>query len=96
MITYGMEYNMTGLEKQFEQMARALKLNEISGRGVLTGLKDMNERIGIPSKLSDLGVRPEHIDPLSELALADFCLPSNPKEAGLDDLKEIYRKAIIK
>jgi len=94
MITYGMEYNMSGLENQFERMARALKLNDISGQGVLEGLKNMNERIGIPSKLTNLGVLPEHIDPLAELALADFCLPSNPKKANLDDLKEIYKKAI--
>lgn len=94
MITYGMEYNMDGLDQQFEQMAKALKLNDISGNGVLEGLKAMNENIGIPSKLSDLGVLTEHIDPLSKLALADFCLPSNPKEAGLADLKGIYQKAI--
>ena len=94
MITYGMEYNMSGLEKQFEQMARSLKLDDISGNGVLEGLKDMNENISIPSKLSDLGVRSEHIDPLADLAMADFCLPSNPKPASLDDLKNIYRKAI--
>jgi len=94
MITYGMEYNMPGLEKQFAQMARALKLDDISGDGVLEGLKGMNENIGIPSKLSDLGVRSAHIDPLAALAMADFCLPSNPRLASLDDLKSIYRKAI--
>lgn len=94
MITYGMEYNMPDLESQFEQMARALKLNDITGNGVLEGLKVMNENIGIPSKLSELGVLLEHIDPLSELALADFCLPSNPKVANLEDIKCIYGKAI--
>ncbi|MCP4459841.1 MAG: iron-containing alcohol dehydrogenase [Cytophagales bacterium] len=96
MIAYGMAYNMSGSEDKFKQMARALKLKDISGNGVLDRLKGINERIGIPSKLSDLGVLPEHVDALSELALTDFCLPSNPKDASFDDLKSIYQKAILK
>jgi alcohol dehydrogenase class IV len=95
MITYGMEFNMPGLEPKFEQMARALKLNNISGNGVIDRLIAMNERIGIPGKLSELGVLSKHIDPLSDLALSDFCLPGNPRTATLEDLKAIYRKAIL-
>ncbi len=94
MITYGMEYNMPGMEAKFEHLARALKLENNSGNGVIDGLKNLNETIGIPNKLSDLGVGAEHTEPLSQLALNDFCLPNNPKPARINDLKMIYKKSI--
>lgn len=94
MISYGMEFNLSGMEDRFVEMARALKLPMLSGAGVLEGLKVLNDKIGIPSGLKDLGVLPTHIDPLADLALADFCHPSNPKPVTLEDFKQIYKEAI--
>lgn len=95
MITYGMEFNMPGLEPKFQEFARALKLDNTNPESVLTALKDLNQRIGIPGKLTDLGVKEEHIKPLSELALADFCHPNNPKPVSLDDFETLYKKAVF-
>jgi alcohol dehydrogenase class IV len=95
MITYGMEFNMPGLEPKFQEFARALKLDNTNPESVLTALKDINQRIGIPGKLTDLGVKEEHIKPLSELALADFCHPNNPKPVSLDDFETLYKKAVF-
>ncbi len=95
MITYGMEFNMPGLELKFQEFARALKLDNTNPESVLTALRDLNQRIGIPGKLTDLGVKEEHIKPLSELALADFCHPNNPKPVSLDDFETLYKKAVF-
>ncbi|MCR9252846.1 MAG: iron-containing alcohol dehydrogenase [bacterium] len=95
MITYGMEFNMPGLEPKFQEFARALKLDNTNPESVLTALKDINQRIGIPGKLTDLGVNEEHIKPLSELALADFCHPNNPKPVSLNDFETLYKKAVF-
>jgi alcohol dehydrogenase class IV len=56
-------------------------------------LLSLNEKLGLPTKLRDIGVEKEHIEPLSQLALADFCHPSNPKEVRLEDFKMIYERA---
>ena len=71
-IPYGMEFNIEGCEKQFRQIARTLSLEKESGEAVVEYLFGLNTRINIPRKLSAIGVRPEHIETLADLAYADF------------------------
>ncbi len=95
MITYGMEFNLPGFEQKFTELARAMQLPTLEPEAVLKGLKHLNQQIGIPAKLSDLGVKGEHIEKLSQLALADFCHPNNPKPVMLEDFEMIYKKAVL-
>ena len=93
-IPYGMEYNIEGFEYKFVQIARALDLQEESGGGVVQYLFDLNDQINIPRKLSDIGVKNEHIEKLADLALADFAHPNNPKPVSREDFKNLYLKAL--
>jgi len=89
MIPYGMEYNHSGLESKFEQMAKALETADVA-----RFLFDMKSKLKLPGGLKDLGVGEQHLDKLTELALNDFCLPANPKPAGAEDIMNIYKKAM--
>jgi alcohol dehydrogenase class IV len=93
-IPYGMEFNIEGFESKFKQMAKALNLPEESGEAVVKFLFELNEKINIPRKLSSIGVKQEHIETLSDLALADFAHPNNPKPVSRDDFKKLYLKAL--
>jgi alcohol dehydrogenase class IV len=93
-IPYGMEFNIEGFEYKFEQIAEILKLKEKSGPAVVRYLFELNEKINIPGKLSAIGVKPEHIDTLADLALADFAHPNNPKPVSREDFKKLYLKAL--
>jgi alcohol dehydrogenase class IV len=93
-IPYGMEFNIEGFEPKFEQIAKALNLREPSGIAVVQYLFELNEKIKIPRKLSSIGVKQEHIETLSDLALADFAHPNNPKPVSRDDFKKLYLKAL--
>jgi alcohol dehydrogenase class IV len=93
-IPYGMEFNIEGFEPKFEQIAKALNLRQPSGMAVVEYLFELNEKINIPRKLSSIGVKQEHIETLSDLALADFAHPNNPKPVSRDDFKELYLKAL--
>lgn len=93
-IPYGMEYNIAGFEHKFRQMARTLSLEDESGRGVVNFLFELNASIGIPHKLSAIGVKPEHVETLADLALADFAHPNNPKPVSREDFRELYLKAL--
>jgi alcohol dehydrogenase class IV len=93
-IPYGMEFNITGSENKFRQIARVLNLKNESGEGVVRYLFEMNEKIHIPGKLSAIGVRPEHIETLSDLAVADFAHPNNPKPVSRENFKSLYLKAL--
>lgn len=93
-IPYGMEFNIAGCEEKFERMAMVLGLQERSDTAVVNYLFDLNSRINIPHRLRDIGVRAEHIDPLADLALADFAHPNNPKPVSREDFKMLYQKAL--
>lgn len=93
-IPYGMEFNIEGFEEKFRQIARTLELKEENGKGVVKYLFDLNSRINIPHKLSAIGVKKEHIEPLADLAIADFAHPNNPKPVSRNDFKSLYEKAL--
>ena len=93
-IPYGMEFNIDGFEEKFKRMARTLELKEETGKAVVQYLFELNSKIGIPHKLRDIGVRPEHLDPLADLAIADFAHPNNPKPVTREDFRSLYQKAL--
>ncbi len=93
-IPYGMEFNIAGFEHKFRKIARALDLKEETGEAVVRFLFDLNSRINIPHKLNAIGVKPEHIETLSDMAIADFAHPNNPKPVTREDFKQLYLKAL--
>ena len=93
-LPYGMQFNIAGFEDRFERMARALGVKNETGAGVVEYLFDLNDRLGIPKTLSGIGVKPEHIETLADLAFADFAHPNNPKPVSRDDFKNLYTKAL--
>ncbi len=93
-IPYGMEFNIQGFEHKFKRIAKTLELKEETGDAVVKYLFDLNSKINIPHKLSEIGVKQEHIETLSDLALADFAHPNNPKPVSREDFKQLYTKAL--
>ena len=77
-----------------ERIARTLELKEETGEAVVKYLFDLNSRINIPHRLSAIGVKQEHIETLSDLALADFAHPNNPKPLSREDFRQLYTRAL--
>jgi len=93
-IPYGMEFNIIGCEEKFRRIARTLGLKKETGEAVVEYLFKLNTNIGIPHKLKEIGVQPDHIETLSDLAIADFAHPNNPKPVSREDFKQLYLKAL--
>ncbi|NSL86988.1 iron-containing alcohol dehydrogenase [Chitinophaga sp. Mgbs1] len=93
-LPYGMAFNIAGFEDKFRRMARTLELQEESGDAVVRYLSGLNEKIGIPQRLRDIGVREEHLDTLADLAIADFAHPNNPKPVTREDFRQLYSQAL--
>jgi len=93
-IPYGMEFNIAGFEHKFKNIARNLELKDETGEAVVKYLFELNSRINIPHHLKDIGVREEHIETLSDLAIADFAHPNNPKPVSREDFRNLYTKAL--
>jgi len=93
-IPYGMEFNIAGFENKFKQIARTLELKDETGEAVVKYLFELNSKINIPHHLKDIGVKEEHIETLSDLAIADFAHPNNPKPVSREDFRNLYTKAL--
>ncbi|MEL7339274.1 MAG: iron-containing alcohol dehydrogenase [Bacteroidota bacterium] len=90
-LPYGMRFNYEGFEDRFAQLAFIMGLQ--SGSDVIDALFSLNEKVNIPSQLREAGVKEEHLDPLSDLAIADFAHPNNPKPVSREDFRRLYQEA---
>jgi alcohol dehydrogenase class IV len=99
-LPYGMRFNIEGSEEKFRKIALAMGLGDAGGRGaeggeaVVERLFALNRELNLPLQLGGVGVRQEHIETLSDLALADFCHPSNPRPVSREDFKKLYMEAL--
>jgi alcohol dehydrogenase class IV len=91
-LPYGMEFNLEGFEEKFRRMGEALQLK--AGEDLISYLRELNARTGIPQRLKDIGVKEEHIETLADLAFADFAHPNNPKPVSREDFKKLYLQAL--
>jgi len=93
-LPYGMEFNIPGQEEKFTDIAYALKIKNRTGEQVVSYLKELNAKLGLPEKLSEQNVSTDQIEALSNLAINDFCHPDNPRVVSLEDFKALFANAI--
>ena len=93
-LPYGMRFNMEGMEESFRKMANAMNVKGKSEITLIEHLFELNRQTSLPVRLRDIGVKPEHVETLSDLALADFCHLNNPKPVTRSDFKKLYLEAL--
>jgi len=93
-IPYGMRFNIPGQEIKFKRIANAMGLTKLDGESVVNTLFELNQKIGLPAKLEEQGAKEEHVEQLTDLAVDDFCHPSNPREVIREDFKQLYIEAL--
>jgi alcohol dehydrogenase class IV len=90
---YGLAFNASCAAEKFERMAQVLPIAHKDAAGVIEWVRELNQQIGIPAKLREVGVREEHLETLAQLALEDFAHPNNPQPVSLDDFLKLYAAA---
>ncbi len=60
----------------------------------LTAIQTLSEDVGIPSDLTQLGVKKEDLKIMAENAQKDACGATNPRRPTLDDVIQIYTNAL--
>lgn len=93
------QFNLIGAEKRFVDIAKAMGLvvegknaTEIS-QELVKFIKAFGESLGIPSNLAVLGVKEEDFALMAENAKKDACQLTNPRQATLQQVIDIYAKA---
>jgi alcohol dehydrogenase class IV len=73
---------------------------DAAGDGVEVGsaladeVRGLVARLGLPTRLSEVGVPEEGIPALVDGAMGDGCTLVNPREPTEEDFAELYRRAI--
>ncbi len=91
-LPYGMEFNRLARPDKFREMAHALNVKR--AEKLKAALLELNMTLGLPTQLTEVGVSREHIPALVDLALTDFCLPSNPRPANRDQINDLYLESL--
>jgi len=82
-------FNRPAIEDRFNQAAAYLG---ISGgfNGFFDYVLKLNDDLGIPKKLSEMGVGTDKIDTLTEMALNDPSCGGNPIELNSENMKQLF------
>lgn len=94
-------YNFDSAPQRFIKLADALGADVASIQSTDEGKRILLDRIaeikqaaGVTITLGDVGVKKEHLAQLAAHALDDACMITNPKDADLADIINIYKQAL--
>ena len=97
MLPIVMEYNAECTGEKYKEIAKAMGVEGVDDMSVeeyrkaaVDAVRKLSVDVGIPTKLEAL--KEEDLSFLAESAHADACAPGNPKDASVEDLKNLFRK----
>ena len=97
MLPIVMEYNQECTGEKYREIARAMGVKGVDEmsqdeyrKAAIEAVKKLSVDVGIPTKLE--AIKEEDLQFLAESAHADACAPGNPKDASVEDLKDLFRK----
>ena len=92
-----MEYNAPATGEKYREIARAMGVKDVDSmtqeeyrKAAIDAVRKLSVDVGIPTKLE--AIKEEDLQFLAESAHADACAPGNPKDASVEDLKDLFRK----
>ena len=83
-----------GIIDEAKRLFRVTVPLEEGGTRVAGALRALRERVGIGSTHEGLDCSKSLISKLAENALADPCMRTNPRDAGLRDIEVIYEQTV--
>ena len=99
LLDHVISFNLNTVPERFDQIAHALGMN-LSGLphrqkqlALMKKIRQMKDQSGINRSLSTLGVSRSDLPALSETALRDPCMITNPRQPTKRDIEVIYEEA---
>lgn len=100
LLPYVMKYNLQAKPDKFRNIALALGANVArltmgeAAEMAVKAVQELAKQIGIPERLSEIGVKEEDLPRLAEMASKDPCALFNPRESKYEDFLELLRNAL--
>lgn len=99
-LPYVMEYNLLACPKKFADIARAMGEN-VDGLPMLDAaaksveaVRKLSKRLGIPQRLSEVGVDPSKIEEMAEWAFKDGNTACNPRPGSKEIFVQLFKAAM--
>ena len=98
MLPYGMEYNLEYC-KRYALVAKAFGIDirglsgKEAGKKAIDAVWQLTKDCDMPQKLREVGVKIEDLSKVAENAMCDGSIYNNPREATVEDIKKILKKA---
>ncbi len=96
-----MAYNADYTGEKYRAIAAALGVQgtEVmpiaeARKAAVAAVETLSKDVGIPAKLSDVGVKAEDIPALAEAAFADVCTGGNPRDTNIPEIEALYRSIL--
>ena len=94
-VKYNEEAAFEKYRKIYNDISTEKKSAEEFSKGMLEqAVRELNKQLGIPAKLSDVGVTREHFSQMTEDAMKSGNIAVNPRKTGSEDILAIYEEAL--
>ncbi|MGM0914012.1 MAG: iron-containing alcohol dehydrogenase [Pseudomonadota bacterium] len=88
-----LEFNADVIRERFDMAAGYLGI-EGGFDGFRAFAQELNDRLGIPRTLSEVGVTPDRLDDLAEMAIQDPSCGGNPVTLTVEDLRALFHRCM--
>jgi alcohol dehydrogenase class IV len=81
-------------EHRLDRMAYAMGLGEKQGSSIPMAIKEMNQRLGLPTGLGAMGVQTDQFDSIITGAMLDHCHKTNPVLASVENYTDLLNSSM--
>lgn len=96
-----LKFNAPATGERYREVARAMGVEGVDGmdqaayqQAAIAAVQQLADDVGIPRKLSEIGVQEKDLQFLADSAIVDACTPGNPRDVTATQIVDIY-KAIL-
>lgn len=100
LLPYVMEYNAPATGEKYRNIAKAMGVANVDAmnqeeyrQAAVEAVITLSQKIGIPQKLSAIGVQEKDLPQLAKSAFADVCTPGNPRDTNEAEILALYQTA---
>ncbi len=100
LLPYVVQFNFSAATEKYLALGRAMGLDfdsisqERAGAMIVERLQQLETETHFEQTLAEFGLTPEQIPCLATNAIADPCLVTNPRPLSLEDVQELYARAL--